>query len=96
MVAMFVDDMRLHERAKRIANELLSREAELLEVLMEMKKRRAFEVLGYRGVFEYVQKALKLSDAQAFYYQKVVQKSFEVPALPHVRENFTELSSSVY
>ena len=67
---MFIDDMELHTRALGIAKALKSKESELLEVLMEMKRKRAFAELGYRGVFEYVQKALRLGDAQAFYFQK--------------------------
>ena len=71
----------LHEKALFLAQELKSKEAELLEVLIEMKQKKLFMSLGYRSVFEYVVQALKLSEAQAYYFQKVVEKSFEVPEL---------------
>ena len=73
--------MVLHEQAVRLAKEYRQKESELLEVLIAMRKEGCFAVLGYRGVFEYVTVALKLGEAQAYYFQKVVLKSIEVPAL---------------
>ena len=73
--------MVLHEQAVRLAKEYRQKESELLEVLMQMKQKSCFALLGYRGVFEYVTLALKLGEAQAYYLQKVVTKSIEVPAL---------------
>lgn len=73
--------MDLHSKAQKLASELKRYESQLLVVLMEMAKRKQFFQLGYRGIFDYVVNALKLSEAQAYYYQKVAQKSVEVPAL---------------
>ena len=73
--------MVLHEQAVRLAKEYRQKESELLEVLMQMKTGGCFERLGYRGVFDYVTQGLKLGEAQAYYFQKVVVKSLEVPAL---------------
>src|SRR3954465_10878290 len=44
-----------------------------------MKETNEFSHWGYRGVFEYVQLELKLGEAQACYYRRIVEKSLEVP-----------------
>ncbi len=73
--------MDLNQLAKQLAKDIISKEAELLSVLIQMHKENWFRRLGYPGIFDYVTKELKLSEAQAFYYKKVMEKSFEVPRL---------------
>ncbi len=73
----------LHESAKRLAREYLVTEGELLKVLVEMLKNGSVLVLGYKNTFDYVQRGLKLSEAQSYYFSKVAQKSIEVPQLQH-------------
>jgi hypothetical protein len=78
----YMDTIReLDEKAKRLAKEWLNTEAGILSVLMEMKSRRGFEELGYSGVFDYCERALKLSRAQSYYFKSVAQKSEEVPEI---------------
>jgi hypothetical protein len=71
----------LDEKAKTLAKEYLRTEAELLLVLMDMKRKRAFAELNYAGIFDYCERALKLSRAQAFYFKTVADKSEEVPEI---------------
>ncbi len=73
----------LHESALRLAREYLFTEGELLKVLIEMAKSGSFLALGYRNVFDYVLRGLKLSEAQSYYFSKVALKSMEVPQLQH-------------
>ncbi len=73
--------MTLHEKALSLAKALKTKDAELVAVLLLMHRSREFVRLGYQGVFDYVQRALGLADAQAFYLRKVVATSVEVPAL---------------
>ena len=74
-------NQELHEKTFEIATDIRTKEAELLPLLMEMQKKRAFYSFGYTGVFDYVNRYLKLGEAQACYYQRVVVKSEEVPQL---------------
>jgi len=73
--------MSLHESALFFAKEILRFEAQLLETLTQMEAKKIFASLGYKGIFDYVLNALKLSEAQAYYYKRVIQKSAEVPRL---------------
>ncbi len=73
--------MTLHEKALSLAKALKTNDAELVAVLLAMHRSREFVRLGYQGVFDYVQHALGLADAQAFYLRKVVHTSIDVPAL---------------
>jgi hypothetical protein len=71
----------LDEKAKTLAKEYLRTEAELLLVLMDMKRKRVFAELNYSGIFDYCERALQLSRAQAFYFKTVADKSEEVPEI---------------
>jgi hypothetical protein len=71
----------LDTQAKNLAKEYLRTEAELLLVLMDMKRKRVFAELNYSGIFDYCERALKLSRAQAFYFKTVADKSEEVPEI---------------
>ncbi len=71
----------LHEKAVTLSKEWLGIEGRLLEVLIEMDTKGYCLALGYRNLFDYAQRALRLSDAQAYYFSKVAQKSRQVPQL---------------
>ncbi len=71
----------LHQQAVTLAKDYLRTEAKLLKVLVEIYKRRSYLPLGYRDLYDYSQRALKLSKAQSYYFSKVADKSQEVPAL---------------
>ncbi len=71
----------LDSKATTLAKDYLRTEAELLSVLMEMKRRKLFFQLDYSGVFDYCERRLKLSRMQSFYFKSVAEKAEEVPAL---------------
>ncbi len=71
----------LDQKAKTLSAELKRTEADLLNLLIEMKRSRSFAELGFTGVYSYCEGALKLSSAQSHYFQKVIEKVEEVPAL---------------
>src|SRR6478752_10861787 len=71
--------MKLHEKALELAKTWKKTEAELTAVLIAMQRAKAFVQLGHQGVFSYCLRALGLSEAQSFYFQKVVQTSVTVP-----------------
>ena len=71
----------LHEKAKGLACDYLRTKGELLSVLMEMRRQRVFAELNYSGIFEYCEKALNLSRAQAYYFKTVAEKAEEVPRI---------------
>ena len=71
----------LDDKAKGLARDYLHTEGELLLVLMEMRRQKAFAVLNYTGVFDYCERALKLSRMQSFYFKSVADKAIEVPQI---------------
>src|SRR5688572_18878065 len=71
----------LDDKAKSLAKDYLRTEAQILSVLIEMRERRAFAALNYIGVFDYCERALKLSRAQSYYFNSVAEKSDEVPEI---------------
>jgi len=71
----------LDEKAKGLVKQLLITESELLSVLMEMKRLHSFAVLNYDGIFDYCERGLLLSRSQSYYFQKVAEKSEEIPEL---------------
>ncbi len=56
----------LHEQAMKYAKEFLKSEKNLLSVLEEIDRLKAFRDLGFSSTFAYATKALKLSDAVAY------------------------------
>jgi len=68
-------------KAVALAKEYLSKEAEILSVLMEMRRQRVFIDLGYTGTYDYCVRRLNLSASQSFYFKSVAEKSEEVPEL---------------
>ena len=71
----------LDEKAKGLAVNYLRTEGELLCLLVQMRQQKVFAELNYSGIFDYCEKALKLSSAQAFYFKTVAEKSEEVPQI---------------
>lgn len=68
-------------KALGLAKQYLASEALLLAHLIEMRKRRHFASLNYTGIFDYCERRLKLSRAQAYYFKTVAEKSDEVPEI---------------
>lgn len=71
----------LHVKVVRLAKDFLHTEGEILTVLMEMQQRRSFAELNYANIFDYCERALHLSRAQAYYFKTVAEKSVTVPEL---------------
>lgn len=69
------------ERAKGLAKDYLNTEGLLLTVLIEMRRQKLFAVLNYSGIFDYCERRLNLSRAQAYYFKTVAEKSEEVPEI---------------
>jgi len=69
------------EKAKGLAADYLRTEGLLLMVLIEMRRRKLFAVLNYSGIFDYCERRLNLSRAQAYYFKTVAEKSEEVPEI---------------
>ncbi|MBI4405484.1 MAG: HNH endonuclease [Deltaproteobacteria bacterium] len=72
---------QLDNKAKTLAGDYLRTEAELLCVLMEMRRRRIFLELNCSGIFEYCERILKLSKAQSYYFKSVAETAEKVPEL---------------
>ena len=68
-------------KAKTLAENYRRTEGELLSHLMEMRKQSVFAELNYSGVFDYCERALRLSLAQSYYFKSVAEKSESVPEL---------------
>lgn len=48
---------------------------------MEMRERNEFVALGYRSLYDYVVKALGMSEAQGCYFSQIARKAVEIPLL---------------
>ena len=72
---------QLDVSAKQLAKNYLFTEGQLLEILVAMEKENAFIKLNYQGVYSYCIDALKLSEAQSYYFKTVEKASIRVPAL---------------
>ena len=71
----------LHEKAIKTAKHYLRLEKELLELIIQIDKTKAFYRLGYQSLFAYTTEALRLSPATAYSFIKVARKSHEIPQL---------------
>ena len=71
----------LHEKAIALSKQYREVESGLLDVLISLRRQKGFGALGYADCFTYCLKALKLSEAQAYYFSKVSAKVIEVPEL---------------
>ncbi len=73
--------IELDTQAKELARDYLNTESRLLDLLIRMKRQKVFTELNYTGVFDYCERALKLSRAQSYYFKSVAEKSEEVPEI---------------
>lgn len=72
---------RAHERAVLAAMSLKRSEKQVLEALIEVEDNRVWEKKGYPSLHVYCVEALRLTDAQAYFFTGVARKSKEVPEL---------------
>lgn len=56
----------LHQQALETARRYLLLEKDLLEIIIEIEKRKAFRQLGYNSLYTYVNEGLKLSPATSY------------------------------
>src|SRR5580700_429971 len=69
----------LHEKALRLAKTYRTSECELLDTLIEMSERNLFIQMGYLDMFDYLTKALNLSECQSGYFSRVAQRARVIP-----------------
>jgi len=74
------------DQATNLAKDYLRTEGALLSLLTEMRRHKLFAVLNYSGIFDYCERRLKLSRAQAYYFKTVAAKSEEVPEIKEAVE----------
>ena len=75
----------LEAKAMELSKNYLLTEAEILTV-MQMRREKLFRELSYSGIFEFCEKKLNLSRAQAYYFKTVAEKSEIVPELKVARD----------
>jgi 5-methylcytosine-specific restriction endonuclease McrA len=73
--------MLLHERAVELSKIYRSAECELLDILIQMADQNLFIEMKYLGMFDYLVKALSLSETQSGYFERVVQRARAIPEL---------------
>ena len=71
----------LHEKALETARNYIRLEKELLEIIIEIEKKKAYRRLGYSSLYTYVNEGLKISPSTSYNFIQVARKSIEVPAL---------------
>ena len=71
----------LHFKALEISKNFRKLEAELLDVLIQMEKTKAFKTLGFPSLFQYATQALKLSEANSYNFITVARKAIEIPEI---------------
>jgi len=71
----------LHKKAVNVAANFRKSENELLEVLIEIDRKKVFRDYGYSSLFFFFFKALKLSEGTTCGLIAVARKSSEVPEL---------------
>ncbi|MBX3019978.1 MAG: HNH endonuclease [Bdellovibrionaceae bacterium] len=76
----------LHLKTKSVAKTYLQIEADLVALLIEMDRRRAFRDLGYASLFQYCVLELKLSEAVTSAFITVSRKAAVVPDLMEALE----------
>jgi hypothetical protein len=52
-------------RARSLAKDYLNTESKLLNLLIQMKRKKVFPELNYTSIFDYCERALNLSRAQS-------------------------------
>ncbi len=60
---------------------LLQTEGQILCRLIEMKRSKLFAELNYSGIYDYCERRLKFSEANAFYFKTVAEAAIEIPEL---------------
>ena len=70
-----------HVKALVLSKTYLDCERHLIEVLGEIDKKKIWRLMGYSSFFEYVLKALGLSEGQTYTLTSVTRKCKEVPEL---------------
>jgi hypothetical protein len=83
---MNTDAHAFDDKATNLAKEHLRTEGALLSVLIEMRRRKLFAALNYSGIFDYCERRLSLSRAQAYYFEAVAEKSEDVPQIKQAVE----------
>ena len=73
--------LKLHNKAIALAKIFHETEFELIEIIGEIDKYKAYLHVSYNSLFEYAVKALKLSEANAYNFITVARKSESVPEL---------------
>ena len=72
---------KLHETAVRLAGTYNQCEHSLVDVLIEMAEKNEFIQLKFLDLFDYLVRALKISESQSGYFNRVVQKARVIPEL---------------
>jgi hypothetical protein len=73
--------MNLHEKALEIVTRYKKTEAELLEILDQIDRKKIFLQMGYGSLFDYSVKALGLTEGTAYNFVNVMRKARKVPEL---------------
>ena len=79
-------NQELHLKTKSVAKTYLQIEADLVSLLIEMDRRRAFRELGYASLFQYCVHELKLSEAVTSAFITVSRKAAVIPPLMEALE----------
>lgn len=73
--------LEYHERAKEIGGRFNRLEGELLDILQTIDEHKIFRLLGYKSLFDYALREMKLSESIAYIFINVSRKAREVPQL---------------
>lgn len=87
------DDLSIHRKAVAVARQINSLQAELVEIIEQVEKRRIYRRLGYPSLFKYVVDELSLTEAVAYAFITVARKSSEYSRFKSAIQN---TSMSVY
>src|SRR4051794_21702275 len=71
----------LHKKALNATKKYLEVEAELLEIIQQIDRTKAFRELAYSSMHAYCTQALNLTDAVAYNFIAVARKAVLVPEL---------------
>jgi len=73
--------MDLHQKALMKVRAYKKSLGELIEVLMEIDRKKIYLKMGYSSLFVYITKSLALSESQAYNLSAVLRKSHKIPEL---------------
>ena len=71
----------LHLKAVSLARNYLLIEKDIIEVFIEIDRKKLFRSWGYSSLFQYSVSGLNLTEAQSYNFISVSRKSSEIPAL---------------